>query len=80
MTTLAIINSITNICENVSLDDRPLNEIQLSEPYFVINLETALTIHWVWEIETSSWTQVEAIGSGGIGYAWDGTKLIQPTP
>ena len=80
MTTLAIINSITNICENVSLDDRPLNEIQLSEPYFVIDLETTITIHWTWDIETNSWIQVEAIGSGGIGYTWDGTKLIQPTP
>jgi hypothetical protein len=80
MTTLAIINSITNVCENISLDDRPVSEIQLPEPYFVVDLDTTTTLNWTWDTETNALVQVERIGSGGIGYTWDGTKLIEPTP
>jgi hypothetical protein len=59
MTTVAWINTQTNICENTSLDDRPVSEIVM-QGYLMLDLE--------------------AIGGGGIGHTWDGTKLIQPTP
>ena len=80
MATLAIINLNTNICENVVIDDRPINEIQFAEPYFAVDLDVTATIRWNLDIETNSWVQSEVFGSGGIGYAWDGTKLIQPSP
>jgi hypothetical protein len=38
MTTLAWINTQTNICENTSLDDRPASAIQI-DGYLILDLE-----------------------------------------
>jgi hypothetical protein len=38
MTTLAWINEQTNICDNVSLDDRPASEIQIPG-YLMLDLD-----------------------------------------
>lgn len=78
MRTIAIINSITNVCVNVTLDDRPIDQINLSQPYFALELNTTPAIDWVWD--NTQWVQVEGIGNGGIGDVWDGSKLIQPMP
>jgi hypothetical protein len=39
MTTLAWINTKTNVCENTTLDDRPASEIQI-DGYLILDLET----------------------------------------
>jgi hypothetical protein len=78
MTTLAIINSITNICENVSLDPRPASEIVLPSPHFVVDLNITPAVDWVWDGTT--WVSVEGVGNGGIGDVWDGARLVQPQP
>jgi hypothetical protein len=38
MTTLAWINTQTNICDNTTLDDRPASEIQI-DGYLILDLE-----------------------------------------
>jgi hypothetical protein len=38
MTTLAWINTQTNVCENTTLDDRPASEIQI-EGYLILDLD-----------------------------------------
>lgn len=38
MTTLAWINNQTNICDNVSLDDRPASDIQI-DGYLIVDLD-----------------------------------------
>jgi hypothetical protein len=48
MTILALINNQTNICENVSLDTRPANEITIAG-YTVLDLEQISVITWVLE-------------------------------
>jgi hypothetical protein len=59
MTTIAWVNTQTNICYNVSLDDRPVSEIKVAG-YLMLDLD--------------------AIGGGGIGDVWDGSKLNPPEP
>lgn len=78
MTTLAIINSATNICVNVTLDPRSADQVVLPSPYFALDLNTTPAVDWVWD--NTQWIQVEGIGNGGIGDEWDGAKLIQPMP
>jgi hypothetical protein len=80
MTILAVINKETNLVENISLDDRPISEITLPDPYFVIDLETTPTITFYRHSDTKEVLSEESIGQGGIGFTWDGTKLIGPQP
>lgn len=80
MPNLAIINRNTNICENVTSDPRPIEEIVLPEPYFVVDITTTHAIDWVWDETLNDWVSVEGVGNGGIGDVWDGEKLMQPHP
>lgn len=57
MARIAWINLETNICDNVSLDERPVSEIKIDN-YLMVSLEE--------------------VGFGGIGWVWDGEKLINP--
>lgn len=53
MTTLALINKETNICENVTLDSRSASEIQI-EGYLVVSLHEVCVdggIGYVWDGE-----------------------------
>ena len=77
---LAIINGNTNICENVTSDTRPLNEIILPPPYFAVDLANTPAIDWIWSNELNDWYEREFIGNGGIGDVWNGQKLVQPKP
>ena len=79
MTKLAIINNITNICENVSSDTRPANEINI-EGYTVLDLENTSVINWNWNESLNDYEQVESIGNGGIGYNYIDGKLIKIKP
>jgi hypothetical protein len=79
MTKLAIINNITNICENVSSDNRPANEINI-EGYTVLDLEQTPVINWNWNESLNDYEQVESIGNGGIGFVYTQSKLVQVKP
>ena len=79
MTILALINNQTNICENVSLDTRPVNEITIAG-YTVLDLEQISVITWDWNEELNDYEQVERIGNGGIGFVYTDGKLVQVKP
>jgi hypothetical protein len=79
MTQLAIINNITNICENVSTDNRPANEINI-EGYTVLDLDNTSTINWNWNETLEDFEEVESIGNGGIGFVYTNGKLVQVKP
>ena len=79
MTKLAIINNITNICENVSSDTRPANEINI-QGYTVLDLDQTPVIHWNWNKTLNDYEEVETIASGGIGYTYSNGKLIASKP
>jgi hypothetical protein len=79
MTRLAIINNITNICENVTSDIRPANEINI-QGYTVLDLDQTSVIHWNWNETLNDFEEVEDSSDGGIGYAYSNGKLITPKP
>ena len=79
MTKLAIINNITNICENVTSDNRPANEI-IIEGYTVLDLSNTSAITWSWNEELKDFEQFENIGNGGIGFIYTDGKLVQVKP
>ena len=62
MIRIAIINSNTNICENVSEDSRPINQINVPG-YILLNLETTETIKWNGgNVPSGTANQVDTIG------------------
>jgi hypothetical protein len=79
MTILALINNQTNICENVSLDTRPANEITITG-YTVLDLKQTPVINWNWNEELKDFEQVENIGNGGIGFVYTDGKLVEVKP
>jgi hypothetical protein len=79
MTKLALINNLTNICENVSSDDRQANEINI-EGYTVLDLDNTLTINWNWNESLNDYEEVESIGDGGIGFVYTNDKLVAVKP
>ena len=79
MTKLAIINNITNICENVTSDTRPANQINI-EGYTVLDLEQTPVINWNWNESLNDYEEVENIGNGGIGFVYIEGKLVAVKP
>jgi hypothetical protein len=79
MTQLALINNITNICENVTSDTRPVNEINI-EGYTVLDLNNTSTITWSWNETINDFEQFEGIGNGGIGFIYTDGKLVAVKP
>lgn len=79
MTILALINNQTNICENVSSDERPANEI-IIQGYTVLDLEQTPVINWSWNETLNDFEEVESIGNGGIGFTYTNGKLIANKP
>ncbi len=79
MTQLAIINNITKICENVSSDTRPANEINI-EGYTVLDLNNTSVITWSWNETLNDFEQFENIGNGGIGFIYTDGKLVAVKP
>ena len=79
MTQLAIINNITNICENVTSDNRPANEINI-QGYTILDLEQISVITWTFNETLNDFEQFEGIGNGGIGFVYNDGKLVQTKP
>ena len=78
MTILAWINNQTNICENISSDDRSASEISIPG-YQLIDLEQTLAVDWSWD--GTEWVMKDAdIGEGGIGDTYENGKLIKSKP
>lgn len=80
MTYFALINTNTNVCENVTVDDRPISEIKIPEGYLLLELSKIPAMDWV-KNGNQEWEQVGPImGEGGKGDLWNGEMLIQPKP
>lgn len=79
MTKLAIINNITKICENISIDTRSANEINI-EGYTVLDLENTETITWSFNETLNDFEEFSGIGNGGIGFIYTNGKLVQIKP
>lgn len=77
---IGIINSNTSICENVALDERSLDEIQLPAPYFALDIDSIVAVIWTYDTTPEEAYTVEVLGGGGIGFLWVGGRLLQPKP
>lgn len=77
---LAIINTETNFCENVTVDDRPIEDITLPHPYIAIDLNTTPAVKYHKD-DAGVWVaNPPIVGIGGIGMIWNGEWLEQPKP
>jgi hypothetical protein len=80
MTTLALINNQTMICENVSFDERPASEINITG-YTVLGLSTTRCFGWVLNTDLNEYEIVEKnLGEGGVGDTWNGEYLLSEKP
>jgi hypothetical protein len=80
MTYLAIINTNTMKCENVTVDPRPADQVTIPGSYLVLDLATTPAIKWIKDAE-GVWVQSqEKPGIGGVGMIWTGERLEQPKP
>ena len=54
----------------------------MTPPADSIQLVTATTPAMIWEYTNSAWTLTQVMGTGDIGFTWDGTVLTtnQPQP
>ena len=80
MATYAIINGNTNLVENISADDRPIEEIVLPAPYFVVPIQNTPCVVWLYNDAANEYFQEETHSMGGTGDTWDGQKFIRPRP
>lgn len=80
MENYVLVDTQTNIVDNLVVWDG--NTEQWTPPASHIALPQATTprLIWVKNETTQAWEQIEVMGTGGIGDAWDGQKLIQPQP
>ena len=79
MTTLALINNQTNICDNVSIDNREANVINI-EGYTILDLDNTTVINWNWNESLNDFEEVQSIGNGGIGFTYVNGKLVSNKP
>lgn len=75
-----MVNTETNICENVCLWDGNIETWTPPAGYLMLVQDTTQAKNWV--LTNNVWS-IEISGVGSIGYTWDGTYLttnqLQPT-
>jgi hypothetical protein len=80
MTTVLWLNKETNKIDNITIDDKPISEINLPDPYTALDKEATLGINYVYFSDTKEIFVDEGLGIASIGFTWDGEKLIGPQP
>lgn len=78
MARLGLVNQQTLICENITLDDRPVSEIQL-DGYIVLDLMQTMAYRWDWNGQ--EWVKREiGFNQGCIGFLYESGSLVEPKP
>ena len=75
-----LINTQTNICENIIVLDSDAQTWIAPEGCLTIEQTLALTKVWEFNKTNQTWELVEKQGLGDIGYIWDGINLITNEP
>lgn len=77
-----MVNEQTKVADNVCLWDGNTETWQPPAGYLMLVQATTPSKEWSWDSATQTWNLAETVGTGGIGYTWDGTYLItdQPMP
>lgn len=69
-----------NVVTNVCLWDGDTNTWQPPQDATMLLQETTPAKIWDWNPEEKDYVLVESIGSGGIGFTWDGTFAVTNEP
>jgi len=75
-----MINENTNVCDNVCVWDGDPNTWTPPANYLMLVQATTPAKLWEWNATDSAWQLTVEVGSGNIGFTWDGTYLITNSP
>jgi len=77
-----MVNTETNVCENVCVWDGDPNTWAPPSNYLMLVQATTPAFVWGWNAAEDAWLLQEQVGAGGIGFTWDGNALTtdQPMP
>jgi len=78
--TYLLINTANNIIENAVVWDGNTETWQPPSGFIALDSETTPSINWQWDENANDWIQINSIGTGEIGYCWDGKILTIPKP
>lgn len=81
--TYLVIDTIKNpkVCDDAIMWDGVSNW-PVPTDHILVKQATTPALNWGVNSTSTQWILVESVGTGGIGYTWDGTRLTtnQPMP
>lgn len=69
-------NVVTNV---IIWDGNPNTWTPPSDATMLVQATTPV-MNWVWNIDTKTWSLQQEIGTGAVGYTWNGTILTTNLP
>ena len=71
-----------NIVTNVCLWDGDVNSWQPPQDATMLVQATTPAFNWAWNPDLKDFELIESLGTGGVGFTWNGTACItnQPKP
>lgn len=64
------------VCENSCVWDGDTSKWNPPKDFIAVLSDTINCLDWEWDENSKKWNLIETIGTGKIGYIWDGEKLI----
>lgn len=69
-----------NVCENIVLWDGDTSKWNPGENYIVVPKDSTPTLEWEYVESSNTFVLAEYVGTAGVGYTWDGVRLITDVP
>jgi hypothetical protein len=82
MESYLLINTQSNpqICDNIILWNGDVNIWTPPSDHIALQRDEVYCLEWNWNASSNTWILVENLGTGQMGYTWDGTKLTTNEP
>lgn len=68
------------VCENIAVWDGNTETWNPGENYVAVPADSTVALLWSYEKSSNSFVLIESVGSGKVGYTWDGEKLTTNAP
>lgn len=75
-----MIYEATNIVENVCLWDGNPDTWQPPAGYLMMPQATTMGVIWFWDKPIDDWVLTQEMGTGQIGFIWNGTECVTNEP
>lgn len=75
-----MIYEATNIVENVCLWDGNSDTWQPPAGYLMMPQATTMGVIWFWDKPIDDWVLTQEMGTGQIGFIWNGTECVTNEP